>query len=133
MAKRTQKPGTLECLVLASSGGYAISGQGKVTLTLNVSPEARDHAIAFMGKMGRHIGLHMFVKAKVEDRVLTLGDFTLGNVTFSANGAAKVKLGSLDTYVETDNLSLLPLNSDTTPNFIVRFEAEDPEYRGSAE
>lgn len=66
------------------------------------------------------------IKCKLPDekRVIKLGRFRIKQTTIDGDGESKIKLNGLKDYIETDNLNLLPLNSDSVSEFVVLYSSD---------
>ena len=105
------------------NGGRSYNAHGVLTLTLVLASHNRDQFGKFWEVIGRRVGNTFYCKAKVDDRLMALGTFSLKNIGISGgDGTAKIKLQSADNFVETANVNALPMQDESVPEFLVRFE-----------
>lgn len=102
-------------------GGHSLAASGSVNLTFK----------AMYSELTKTIELHQMlnndvtVKAKLPGgRAIKLGIFRISGLNTSGDGCSTIKLNGLNTYVEMDNLNLLPTKQDDEELFVVRYEAE---------
>lgn len=103
-------------------GGHSLAASGSVNLTLK----------AMYSELTKTIQLHQMlnndvvVKAKIPGTpgTLKLGMFRISGLNTSGDGCSTIKLNGLNTYVEMDNLNMLPTKQDGEELFRVRYEAE---------
>jgi len=104
-------------------GGHSLAASGSVNLTFK----------AMYSELTKTIQLHQMlnndvtVKAKLpgQAKPIMLGMFRISGLNTSGDGCSTIKLNGLNTYVEMDNLNLLPTKQDGDDDlFIVRYEAE---------
>lgn len=104
-------------------GGHNLAASGSVNLTFK----------AMYSELTKTIELHQMlnndvtVKVKLPGRpgALTLGVFRINGLNTSGDGCSTIKLNGLNTFVEMDNLNLLPTKQDGDEDlFRVRYEAE---------
>lgn len=103
-------------------GGHSLAASGSVNLTFK----------AMYSELTKTIQLHQMlnnditVRAKLpgQARSITLGMFRINGLNTSGDGCSVIKLNGLNTYVEMDNLNLLPTKQDGDEDlFVVRYEA----------
>ena len=91
------------------NGGRSYNAHGVLVLTLVLASHNRDQFGKFWDVIGKRVGNTFYCKAKVDDRLMALGTFSL-------------KLQSADSFVETENVNSLPAQDESVPEFLVRFE-----------
>ena len=105
------------------NGGRTYNAHGALVLTLSVPAQYRDHVTEFYRKVATKVGRTFYVKAKHHGELAGLGTFTLKALNFNGvDGTAKVKLQSVDAFVDTAHVNALPVQDDMEPEFLVRFE-----------
>lgn len=110
-------------------GGHNQSANGSVNLTLIAAYGELVHTIEASQLLNNDI----FVKFKLPGmKAEKLGMFRIKQLIIDGDGESKIKLNGLSDYIEMDNINLLPLRTDETPEFNVLFEA-DVELEGGDE
>ena len=64
---------------------------------------------------------------------IKLGRLRINQLVADGDGESKMRFNGLKDYIETDNLNMLPLNSDTVSEFIVQYTADIEEEKESEE
>lgn len=101
--------------------GHSISASGKVTVTFGAMYSELVNTIKLMQMLNNDI----VVYAKLpESGPLKLGMFRLKQIVVDGDGESKIKFDGITDYIETDNLNMLPLNSDECKEFQIRCTAE---------
>lgn len=102
--------------------GHNIMANGSVNLGFKASYSELTKTIELQQLLNNDVE----IKCKLPDekRVINLGRFRLKQTVIDGDGESKIKLNGIKDYIETDNLNLLPLNSDTVSEFVVLYRAE---------
>ena len=104
-------------------GGHSLSATGSVNLTFKAMYSDLDKTIMLHQLLNNDIT----VKAKLPGRKkpIMLGIFRIKHLDTAGDGCSAIKLNGLNTFVEMDNLNLLPTKQDGDEElFTVRYEAE---------
>lgn len=104
-------------------GGHSLAASGSVNLTFKAMYSELTETI----QLHQMLNNDVIVKAKVPgiQGVIKLGMFRISGLNTAGDGCSTIKLNGLNTYVEMDNLNLLPTKQDGDDNlFRVRYEAE---------
>lgn len=105
------------------NGGRSYNAHGVLVLTLVLASHNRDQLGKFWDVIGKRVGNTFYCKAKVDDRLMALGTFSLKGININGgDGTSKIKLQSADSFVETENVNSLPAQDESVPEFLVRFE-----------
>lgn len=113
-------------------GGHSLAASGSVNLTLKAMYSELTKTIQLHQMLNNYIT----VKAKLpgQSKALMLGIFMIKGLNTSGDGCSTIKLNGLNTYVEMDNLNLLPTKQDGDEDlFLVRYEAEIEEEESENE
>lgn len=107
---------------VVSYGGHSLASSGSVNLTLKGTYSELTKTIQLHQLLNNDIT----VKAKVPGYgPMSLGLFRIKSLSTSGDGCSTIKLNGLNTFVEMDNLNMLPTKQDDDGDyFIVRYEAE---------
>lgn len=102
--------------------GHNIMANGSVNLNLKASYSELTKTIELQQMLNNDVE----IKCKLPDvqQSIKLGRFRLKQTTIDGDGESKIKLNGLKDYIETDNLNLLPLNSDSVSEFVVLYRAD---------
>lgn len=119
---------------VAKYGGHTVAATGVVSLTLKAEYSELVNSIQLTQLLNNDV----FIKAKVPgSNPMKLGMFRVNDVNISGDGSSVIKLKGVNTYIEMNNLNLLPTKSDDgEERFQVRYEAtieEEGENNGSEE
>lgn len=103
-------------------GGHNIMANGSVNLIFTASYSELTKTIGIQQLLNNDIE----IKCKLPDvkKVIVLGRFRIKQSVIEGDGESKIKLNGLKDYIETDNLNLLPLNSDSVSEFVVLYTAD---------
>lgn len=103
-------------------GGHNIMANGSVNLSFTASYSELTKTIELQQLLNNDVE----IKCKLPDvkKVITLGRFRVKQTIIDGDGESKIKLNGLKDYIETDNLNLLPLNSDSVSEFVVLYTAD---------
>lgn len=103
-------------------GGHSLAASGSVNLTLKAMYSELTNTIMLHQMLNNDVT----VKAKLpgHNKPITLGVFRINGLNTSGDGCSTIKLNGLNTFVEMDNLNLLPTKQDDDKLFRVRYEAE---------
>lgn len=103
-------------------GGHSLAASGSVNLTLKANYSELTKTIQLHQMLNNDVD----VKAKMVDRSpMDLGIFRIKALNTDGDGCSTIKLNGLNTFVEMDNLNLLPTKQDEDmADFIVRYTAE---------
>lgn len=103
-------------------GGHNIMANGSVNLSFTASYSELTKTIELQQLLNNDVE----IKCKLPDvkKSITLGRFRVKQTVIDGDGESKIKLNGLKDYIETDNLNLLPLNSDTVSEFVVLYTAD---------
>lgn len=104
-------------------GGHSLAASGSVNLTLKATYSELTKTIQLYQMLNNDVT----VRAKLpgNTRPLTLGVFRINGINTSGDGCSTIKLNGLNTYVEMDNLNLLPTKQDGDEDlFIVGYSAD---------
>lgn len=104
-------------------GGHSLAASGSVNLTFKAMYSELEKTILLHQMLNNDV----IVKAKLpgQKKPLMLGMFRINGLNTSDDGCSTIKLNGLNTYVEMDNLNLLPTKQDGDDDlFVVRYEAE---------
>lgn len=102
--------------------GHNIMANGSVNLGFKASYSELTKTIELQQLLNNDVE----IKCKIpnENKVLKLGRFRVKQTVIDGDGESKIKLNGLKDYIETDNLNLLPLNSDSISEFVVLYTAD---------
>lgn len=102
--------------------GHKIMANGSVNLGFKASYSELTKTIELQQLLNNDVE----IKCKIPsaERILKLGRFRVKQTTIDGDGESKISLNGLKDYVETDNLNLLPLNSDSVSEFVVLYSAD---------
>lgn len=102
-------------------GGHSVSANGSVNLTFKAGYSELTNTIKSLQMLNNDVS----VKVKLPgQQPFKLGSFRVKQVTIDDDGESTIKLNGISSYIELDNLTLLPLNDSDTKEFQVLFEAE---------
>lgn len=106
---------------VVSYGGHSLAASGSVNLNLKATYSELTKTIQLHQLLNNDIT----VKAKVPGYgPMSLGIFRIKSLSTSGDGCSTVKLTGLNTFVEMDNLNMLPTKQDDGDYFLVRYEAD---------
>lgn len=102
--------------------GHNIMANGSVNLSFKASYSELTKTIELQQMLNNDVE----IKCKLPDvkKVITLGRFRIKQTIIDGDGESKIKLNGLKDYIETDNLNMLPLNSDSVSEFVVRYTSD---------
>lgn len=102
--------------------GHNIMANGSVNLGFKASYSELTKTIELQQLLNNDVE----IKCKLPDekRPIKLGRFRLKQTVIDGDGESKIKLNGIKDYIETDNLNLLPLNSDSVSEFVVLYTAD---------
>lgn len=102
--------------------GHNIMANGSVNLGFKASYSELTKTIELQQLLNNDIE----IKCKLPDvkKAIALGRFRVKQTVIDGDGESKIKLNGLKDYIETDNLNLLPLNSDSVSEFVVLYTAD---------
>lgn len=102
--------------------GHQIMANGSVNLGLKASYSELTKTIELQQLLNNDVE----IKCKLPDmkKSITLGRFRIKQTVVDGDGESKIKLNGLKDYIETDNLNLLPLNSDSVSEFVILYSAD---------
>lgn len=103
-------------------GGHNIMANGSVNLSFIASYSELTKTIELQQLLNNDVE----IKCKLPDmkKSIILGRFRIKQTIIDGDGESKIKLNGLKDYIETDNLNMLPLNSDSVSEFIVLYTAD---------
>lgn len=103
-------------------GGHNIMANGSITLNFIAAYSELTKTIQLQQLLNNDVN----IKCKLPDmkKPIPLGMFRIKQTVIDGDGESKIKLNGLKDYIETDNLNLLPLNSDSVSEFIVLYTAD---------
>lgn len=102
--------------------GHNIMANGSVNLGFRASYSELTKTIELQQLLNNDVE----IKCKLPDekKSIRLGRFRIKQTVIDGDGESKIKLNGLKDYIETDNLNLLPLNSDSVSEFVVLYTAD---------
>lgn len=101
--------------------GHTLSANGNVNFTLKASYSELTNTIQLMQMLNNDVD----IKARLPGgKPMKLGSFRIKQITIDGDGESKIKLNSLNDYVEMDNLNMLPNNGADVKEFTILLEAE---------
>lgn len=101
--------------------GHTLSANGNVNFTLKASYSELTNTIQLMQMLNNDVD----IKARLPGgKPMNLGSFRIKQIVIDGDGESKIKLNSLNDYVEMDNLNMLPNNGADVKEFTVLLEAE---------
>lgn len=111
--------------------GHNIAANGSVNLNFKAAYSELTNTI----KLNQMLNNDIDIKCKLPDmkQPIKLGRFRIKQLVTDGDGESKMKFNGLKDYIETDNLNMLPLNSDTVSEFIVQYTADIEEEKESEE
>lgn len=103
-------------------GGHNIMANGSVNLSFTASYSELTKTIELQQLLNNDVD----IKCKIPDekKSMNLGRFRIKQTVIDGDGESKIKLNGLKDYIETDNLNVLPLNSDSVSEFVVLYVAD---------
>lgn len=104
-------------------GGHSLAASGSVNLTFKAGYSELTNTIMLHQMLNNDVT----VKARLPEmeKPVMLGIFRIKALNTSDDGCSTIKLNGLNTYVEMDNLNMLPTKQDDGFSlFTVRYEAE---------
>lgn len=106
---------------VVSYKGHSLSANGSVNFTVKASYSELTNTMLLMQMLNNDVN----VKARVPgEKPMRLGYFRIKQIVIDGDGESTIKLNGINDYIETDNLNVLPLNTDDNKEFAVLFEAE---------
>lgn len=105
---------------IVSYNGHNISANGTVNFNVNAQYSQLTNTIQLFQMLNNDID----IKVKVSGQPLDIGSFRIKKITIDGDGESKIQFTSLVDYVEVDNLNLLPLSTDESKEFNIRFETD---------
>lgn len=106
---------------VVSYKGHSLSANGSVNFTVKASYSELTNTMLLMQMLNNDVN----VKARVPgEKPMRLGYFRIKQIVIDGDGESTIKLNGINDYIETDNLNVLPLNTDDNKEFVVLFEAE---------
>lgn len=102
--------------------GHSIMANGSVNLNFKASYSELTKTIELQQLLNNDVE----IKCKLPDanKAMKLGRFRVKQTTIDGDGESKIKFNGLKDYIETDNLNLLPLNSDSVSEFVILYTAD---------
>ena len=102
--------------------GHNIMANGSVNLSFKASYSELTKSIELQQLLNNDVD----IKCKLPDvkKVIELGRFRLKQTVIDGDGESKIKLNGIKDYIETDNLNMLPLSSDSVSEFVVLYTAD---------
>ena len=102
--------------------GHNIMANGSVNLGFKASYSELTKTIELQQLLNNDVE----IKCELPDekKTIKLGRFRIKQTVIDGDGESKIKLNGLKDYIETDNLNLLPLNSDSVSEFVVLYTAD---------
>lgn len=101
--------------------GHNMAANGSVNLTLKAKYSQLTKTIELHQMLNNDVDISC--KLPEESKPIKLGRFRIKQLLTDGDGESKIKFNGLKDYIEMDNLNMLPLNSDTVPEFVIQYKA----------
>lgn len=113
---------TIKVKQVVKYDGHNIMANGSVNLGFKASYSELTKTIELQQLLNNDVEIKC--KLPAEKGIVILGRFRIKKTEIDGDGESKIKLNGLKDYIETDNLNMLPLNSDSISEFVVLYTSD---------
>ena len=113
---------TVKVKSMMSYGGHSSRANGSVDLTLVAKYSELTNSMQLLQMLNNDVNIQV---KKGSDKPFKLGMFRIKSVNFNGDGESKIKLNSLNDFVDMDNMNELITQDEFTVLFSAKIEEEE--------